>query len=129
MAVEKALYEAPQGVAMMDAAEDALEIEIVDPEKVTIGMGDAEIVIEPGEDEDEFGANLAEELDDDILAGISDDLLEAYDADLGSRAEWEDTLKNGLELLGLKIEDRNEPWEGAFGVYHPLLAEAVVKFQ
>jgi hypothetical protein len=129
MAIEKALYEAPQGVAMMDAADDALEIEIVDPESVTIGMGDMEIVIEPGEDEDEFGANLAEELDDDILAGISDDLLEAYDTDLGSRADWENTLKDGLELLGLKIEDRNEPWEGAFGVYHPLLAEAVVKFQ
>ena len=85
MAVEKALYEAPVG---LDAAEEALEIEIVDPESVTISTGDTEIVIEPGKDEDEFGANLAEELDDDILAGISDALLEAYDTDLGSRADW-----------------------------------------
>lgn len=130
MAVEKALYGAPQGLNGSAIAEEALEIEIVDPESVTISTGDMEMTIMPGEeDELEFGANLAEELEDDVLGEIADTLLEAYDTDLDSRADWENTLKDGLELLGLKIEDRNEPWEGAFGVYHPLLAEAVVKFQ
>jgi len=122
MAVDKALY-SPQDEA-------ALEIEIVDPESVTIGVGGAEIEIRPGDtDNEDFGANLAEEFDDNELNLISSDLMESYASDLDSRSDWEDTLKEGLELLGLTIEDRSEPWEGAFGVYHPLLAEAVVKFQ
>jgi hypothetical protein len=132
MAVEKALYEAPVGLEnqMSEAAD--LEIEIVDPESVTIGIGGEELTIVPGEEEEEvieFGDNLAEHIDDTQLGIIADDLMEAYASDLLSRADWEETLENGLELLGLKIEDRSEPWEGAFGVYHPLLAEAVVKFQ
>ena len=128
MAVDKALYEAPMGIPE-DGMDEAIEIEIVDPEEVSIGVGDMELTIIPGEDGADFHANLAEQLDENALSLISDELLEAYDTDLESRADWEDTYYDGLELLGLKIEDRSEPWEGAFGVYHPVLAEAVVKFQ
>lgn len=129
MAVEKAMYEAPVGIDSEDAMEPALEIEIVDPEMVSIDTGDMELTIIPGEDGADHNANLAEQLDENTLQQISDELIEAYDTDLESRADWEDTYYDGLELLGLKIEDRSEPWEGAFGVYHPVLAEAVVKFQ
>jgi len=128
MAVDKALYEAPMGIPE-DGMDEAIEIEIVDPEEVSIGIGGMELTIIPGEDGADHNANLAEQLDENTLQQISDELTEAYDTDLESRADWEDTYYDGLELLGLKIEDRSEPWEGAFGVYHPVLAEAVVKFQ
>lgn len=77
----------------------------------------------------DFNENLAEILDDDVLSGISDQLLDYYNMDILSRQDWERTYKDGLELLGLKIEERTTPWVGACGVSHPLLTEAVVKFQ
>lgn len=129
MAVEKAMYEAPVGIESEMGPQEPLEIEIVDPEMVSIETGGTELVILPGEGEGEHNENIAELLDENELSVIADELLEAYSADLESRAEWEETYYDGLELLGLKIEDRSEPWEGAFGVYHPVLAEAVVKFQ
>jgi len=129
MAVEKAMYEAPVGIESEMGPQEPLEIEIVDPEMVSIETGGMELVILPGEGEGEHNENIAELLDENELSVIADELLEAYSADLESRAEWEETYYDGLELLGLKIEDRSEPWEGAFGVYHPVLAEAVVKFQ
>jgi len=130
MAVEKAMYEAPVGIDSEDAMEPALEIEIVDPEEVSVSIDGMEIFeFDADEDGMDHNTNLAELLEEQALALISDELLEAYDTDLESRAEWEETYYDGLELLGLKIEDRSEPWEGAFGVYHPVLAEAVVKFQ
>lgn len=129
MAVEKAMYEAPVGIESEMGPQEPLEIEIVDPEMVSIETGGMELVILPGEGEGEHNENIAEMLDENELSIIADELLEAYSADLESRAEWEETYYDGLELLGLKIEDRSEPWEGAFGVYHPVLAEAVVKFQ
>jgi hypothetical protein len=132
MAVDKALYGAPKGMKDRAAAEEPLEIEIEDPERVEMSIGGEEILeIEPGDEGDMIphSANLAEYIDDQQCAQIADELLEAYATDVQSRAEWEETYHDGLELLGLKIEDRSEPWEGAFGVYHPLLAEAVVKFQ
>jgi hypothetical protein len=76
-----------------------------------------------------FDANLAEYLPDSELALIADQLNDYYHTDIASRSEWEDTYKEGISLLGLKIESRSEPWEGACGVTHPLLAEAVVRFQ
>jgi hypothetical protein len=130
MAVEKAMYEAPVGIDSEDAMEPALEIEIVDPEEVSVSIDGMEIFeFDADADGLDHNTNLAELLDEQALALISDELLEGYAADLESRAEWEETYYDGLELLGLKIEDRSEPWEGAFGVYHPVLAEAVVKFQ
>ncbi len=110
--------------------ESDLEIEIEDPESVTIGMDGMEIELEPGDDEDsEFDENLAEMLDGGELAEIAGDLIGDFDDDISSRKDWIQTYVDGLELLGMKVEDRTEPWPGACGVYHPLLAESVVKFQ
>lgn len=77
----------------------------------------------------EFGANLAEHMDPADCAVFADDLLECYENDYISRAEWEKIYKEGIDLLGLKIETRTEPWQNACGVYHPLIAEATVKYQ
>jgi len=132
MAIEKSLSQAPLGLTkeMMDeAAEPDIEIEIEDPERVSIEMGGIEIEIEPGKEEGDFNVNLAEEMDEDELVGLATDLLGDFDEDLSSRKDWMQTYVDGLDLLGLKLDDRTEPWPGACGVYHPLLAEAVVKFQ
>ena len=128
--VDKGLYAAPMGVEEVAESEEAIEIEIEDPEKVTIGIGETEIVIDPDAmEDDEFNANLAEELDDKYMTELSSDLLEDFSNDVNSRKDWLETYVDGLELLGLKLEERSEPWEGACAVYHPLLSEALVKFQ
>jgi len=128
--VDKGLYAAPVGIDEAAVEEQAIEIEIEDPEKVTIGIGDTEIIIDPDAmEDDEFNANLAEELSEKYMAELSSDLLEDFSNDVNSRKDWLETYVDGLELLGLKIEERSEPWEGACAVYHPLLSEALVKFQ
>lgn len=129
MSIEKSLYAAPEGLdALME--EPPIEIEIEDPESVTINIDGLEIEIEPGEETgDDFDANLAEYLDEKVLVEIVGDLISGYDEDVSSRKDWMQTYVDGLELLGLKIEERTEPWPGACGVYHPLLSEALVKFQ
>jgi hypothetical protein len=130
MAIDKALYQAPIGIEEAAAMESPIEIEIEDPESVTIGIDGLEIQIEPEkESEDDFNANLAEYLDEGTLTEICGDLVADFDSDIGARKDWIQTYVDGLELLGLKIEERSEPWEGACGVYHPLLSEALVKFQ
>ena len=127
---DKALYQAPVGLEAIAQEEPEFEIEIEDPESVRIGMGGLEIEIEPDEPEDdEFNSNLAESLPEDVLQEIAADLISDFDDDIGSRKDWMQTYVDGLELLGMKIEERSEPWEGACGVYHPLLSEALVKFQ
>jgi len=123
--IEKSVYEAPQGLAAIDAPE--FEIEIVDPEAVDINIGGLNIHI--GNEDVDFDTNLAEEVPDSVLTQIAGDLLGDFQSDLDSRKDWIQTYVDGLELLGLKIEERMEPWEGACGVYHPVLAEAVIKFQ
>lgn len=130
MPIDKALYQAPVGIDSLAEQEPEMEIEIEDPESVTIGIDGMEIEIEPTEEgEDEFDANLAEYMHEGELASIAGDLIGDFDSDIASRKDWIQTYVDGLELLGLKIEERTEPWEGACGVYHPLLSEAVVKFQ
>lgn len=130
MSIEKSLYEAPVGLEALDAEEPAMEIEIVDPESVTIGIDGLEIEIEPKEPSDEdFDANLAEYMDEKDLVEVVGDLISDFDDDIDSRKDWMQTYVDGLELLGMKLEDRTEPWPGACGVYHPLLSEALVKFQ
>jgi len=135
MAIDKALNQAPQGLTEDDLAiaqsiQPDIEIEIEDPESVTIGMDGLEIEIEPRkEDEEDFNANLAEHIDDKELASLASELIGDYDEDIASRKDWIQTYVDGLELLGMKLEERAEPWEGACGVYHPLLSEALVKFQ
>jgi hypothetical protein len=129
MAIDKALYQAPLGLDQIGAEEEPLEIEIEDPESVTISQGDFTLEIKEDEDEDGFDKNLAEEMDERVLATLSGDLIGDYEADVASRRDWVQTYVDGLELLGMKLEERMEPWAGACGVYHPLLTEAVVKFQ
>ena len=131
MAIEKSLYQAPEGLEALDAANQQpdIEIEIEDPESVAIRAGDMEIDIEPGVDEDEFNKNLAEDMSEQDLQSLASELISDFDDDLSSRKDWIQTYVDGLELLGMKIEERAEPWEGACGVYHPLLSEALVKFQ
>jgi hypothetical protein len=131
MSIEKSLYAAPEGLEalMPDTEEDGgIEIEIVDPEEVTINIDGMEIKIEGGE-EDDFDANLVDYLDESVVTGIVTDLIGDYDDDVNSRKDWMQTYVDGLELLGMKIEERADPWIGACGVYHPLLSEALVKFQ
>jgi hypothetical protein len=126
---DKALYQAPQGMSNDDMGGD-IEIEIEDPESVHIGLGDIEIDIEPGkEEDDDFDANIAEFMDEGELQSLAGDLLSDFEDDIDARKDWMQTYVDGLELLGMKIEERSEPWEGACGVYHPLLSEALVKFQ
>ena len=127
--IDKALYEAPKGLDQLGAEEEPIEIEIEDPEAVRIRAGDVEIEIEPTEDDDEFSKNLAEDIPDDVLASLASELIGDFETDVSSRKDWVQTYVDGLELLGLKMEERSEPWAGACGVYHPLLTEAVVKFQ
>ena len=132
MAIDKALNPAPMGLSAADLlnAEPEIEIEIEDPESVTIGIGDMEIEIDPDAEEDDgFGDNLAEDMDDGQLAELAGDLLGEFEEDISSRKDWIQTYVDGLELLGMKVEDRTEPWPGACGVYHPLLSEALVRFQ
>lgn len=123
--VDKPLYNDDPG---------AIEIDIVDPEAVSIETPDGGAVVFLGprlaeEIEVPFDANLAEHIDDSELAKISAELIASFDNDLRSRSDWEKTYKNGLDLLGLKIEDRSTPWAGACGVFHPILSEAAVRFQ
>ena len=130
MAIEKALYQLPQGIEALAAEEPEIEIEIEDPESVKIGVDGLEIEIEPAKETDEnFDANLAEYMSEGELASLAGELIGDFDSDIGSRKDWIQTYVDGLELLGLKIEERTEPWEGACGVYHPILSEALVKFQ
>ena len=126
MSIEKSLYAAPQGIESL-APEPDIEIEIEDPESVSIKTDGIEIQI--GSVEDDFEANLVEHLPDDVVTELVSDLLSDFDDDINSRKDWMQTYVDGLELLGMKIEERADPWIGACGVYHPLLSEAVVKFQ
>ena len=127
--IEKSLYQAPVGLDSI-LEEEPIEIEIEDPESVKIGIGGMEIEIEPAEPSDEdFDANLAEYISEKELTEIAGDLLGDFEDDISARKDWIQTYVDGLELLGMKIEERTEPWEGACGVYHPLLSEALVKFQ
>ena len=128
--IDKALFQQPAGLEDLAVAEEAIEIEIVDPEEVRIKAGDLEIEIEPGEPSiDDFDANLAEYIDESALDLMVSDLDSDIDNDKNSRKEWEKAYVMGLKLLGLQIEERTEPWDGASGVFHPMITEAVVRFQ
>jgi hypothetical protein len=128
--VDKSVSQAPQGIEELAAQQPAMSIEIENPDSVTLDDGSMEITITPGKDvNEEFNANLAEDLDEGQLTELAGDLLGEFDADVTSRKDWLTTYVDGLELLGLKIEDRTEPWPGACNVYHPLMTEALVKFQ
>jgi hypothetical protein len=125
--IDKGLYQAPAGLEELANAESAIEIEIIDPEEVNIKMGDLEISI--AEAEEDFGENLAESMDEATMSSLAADLEEDISNDKSSRKDWEKAYTEGLKLLGLGFEERTEPWLGASGVFHPMITEAVVRFQ
>ena len=136
MAIEKGLYAAPEGLEdsitdMEEMEVPEMEIEIVDPESVTLSDGSMEITIIPGAEADfsEFGANLAELLEDDVLETLSSDLVGQINTDIEARKDWADTFVKGLDVLGFKYEERTDPWDGACGVNSTVLAEAAIRFQ
>ena len=133
MAIDKSLSQAPLGLAALPMMEEGpeLEIEIEDPESVEIGIDGMPILrIEEEEPSDkDFDANLAEYMSEDELESLAGDLIGDFDDDVSSRKDWMQTYVDGIQLLGMNMEERTEPWEGACGVYHPLLSEALVKFQ
>jgi hypothetical protein len=128
MSIEKSLYAAPEGLAALDKEPD-IEIEIEDPEAVKIEMDGLEIEMRQGEDAEDFNENLADVLPEGVIQSIAGDLAEDISNDLASRKDWEQMYKDGITLLGLKFEERTEPWDGACGVFHPMITEAVVRFQ
>jgi hypothetical protein len=125
MSIEKSLYQAPVGLDAL--AEEEGDGSILELEIESLGED-----IEGEEEEtreEEFDENLAEYISSKELATLAGDLLGDFEDDISARKDWIQTYVDGLELLGMKIEERTEPWEGACGVYHPLLSEALVKFQ
>jgi hypothetical protein len=129
--MDKGLYAAPLGLEEDMGMAPPLEIEIEDPESVRIGMGDIEIELTPDAEEgdEEFDANLADFMDDSALDSLGGELVADFDKDINDRKDWIRTYVEGLKLLGLKYEERTEPWAGACGVFHPMLTESVVRFQ
>jgi hypothetical protein len=128
--MDKVFMKHPMGIEALAMEEPEIEIEIEDPEAVRIGVDGMMIELEPREPRaEDFDANLAEFMDEGELQMIAGDLLGEYDSDLASRKEWLDTYVKGLKILGIRYEERTEPWPGACGVFHPLLMESAVKFQ
>ena len=128
--IDKALYQAPEGIESLAQDAEPIEIEIVDPEAVHIKAGDLEIDMEEEEGTaEDFDANLAEFMDEGAMSTMAGDLAGDIDQDKQSRKEWEKAYVEGLKLLGLQMEERTEPWQGACGVFHPMITEAVVRFQ
>ena len=110
--------------------EPVIEIEIEDPESVKVGIDGFELDLETSSEiSEEFDANLAEDMDDGELANLASELIGLVDADINSRKDWSDMFVKGLEVLGMKYEERAEPWLGACGVYSPILTEAAIRFQ
>ena len=127
--IDKSMNPAPQGIADLANMAPDLEIEIENPDDVTMYIDGLELDLMPEQEDDDFNDNLADYLSDSELQTLANDLLSDFDDDVASRKDWITTYTDGIELLGMKIEERSEPWEGACGVYHPLLSEAIVKFQ
>jgi len=125
--MEKSLYQAPSGI---DSLDGGIEIEVENPESMSINIGGVEIDLNPpSENEDEFDSNLAEFLDDSVLATVGDDLIGDVGADISSRKDWVEMFVKGLDVLGMKYEERTQPWNGACGVFSTILTEAAVRFQ
>jgi len=129
--MDKGLYAAPLGIEEDMGMAPPLEIEVEDPESVRIAMGDIEIQLGPDEENtgDDFDANLADFMSDSALDSLGGELVADFDKDINDRKDWIRTYVEGLKLLGLKYEERTEPWNGACGVFHPMLTESVVRFQ
>jgi hypothetical protein len=129
MAVDKSLMQAPQGLEAL-APQEPITIEIEDPESVSVEIDGLMVEIAKSEPRaEDFDANLADFMSEGELQTLSGDLIGQYEQDLASRKDWLDTYVKGLKILGIRYEERTEPWPGACGVFHPLLMESAVKFQ
>jgi len=128
MDIAKSLYTAPQGLESLTEEPD-LEIEIEDPESVSIGMGGMQITFEADDDSEKFDSNLAEFMDESELEQVGSEIVELVEADINSRKDWVEMFVKGLDVLGMKYEERTEPWNGACGVFSTILTEAAVRFQ
>ena len=132
MAIERQPATPIEGTVEQDPEE--LEIFIENPDSVAIETDDGGMIIDfkpdaPETDEAEFNSNLTDFIDDNELISLGNKLISDYMGDRDSRKEWEETYMKGLDQLGLKIEERTTPWSGACGVFHPMLSEAVIRFQ
>ena len=128
--IEQSLSQAPMGLeSLVGDAEPMMEIEIENPEGVRIGMDGMEIELLPDAEDGGFDENLAEVIDTGTLASIASDIIEMVDSDINSRKEWVEMYVKGLDVLGMKYEERTEPWNGACGVFSTILTEAAVRFQ
>jgi len=125
--MEKSLYEMPKGIDALQGPE--IEIEVENPESMSIEIDGIEIDLFPPKGEDEFDDNLAEFIDEGTLATIGSDLVEEVSSDVTSRKDWVEMYVKGLDVLGMKYEERTEPWNGACGVFSTILTEAAVRFQ
>ena len=134
MAIERKPATPVEGTIEQGQEEEEISIAIENPESVAIETEDGGVIIDFDPNatemgESDFNSNLAEFIDDNDLNSIGKELIDAYTGDKESRAEWEETYTKGLDQLGLKFEDRTEPWAGACGVFHPMMSEAVIRFQ
>ena len=136
MAIEKGLYGMPEGIEEMGEPDAVIEMAIATDEDlpVMVELEDGSVEISFGEETTEidaapFDANLADYLEDNQLEEISGDLCEAVEGDMAARSDWADSYVAGLDVLGMKYEERTEPWENACGVYSNVLAEAAIRFQ
>lgn len=138
MAIERSLYQAPEGIEGLDdfGLDDdspVVEINVVDPEQMSVEIDGDSFVLVSGEPEFEelvgFDANLAEHMSEEAMETLASDLIEMVDSDIYSRKEWAETFTDGLEVLGMKYEEKSEPWDGACGVFSTVLAEAAIRFQ
>ena len=133
MAIERTPATPVEGVIEQEPQEEQLNIMIENPDSVAIETEDGGMIIDfdPKADSPDagFNSNLVEFIDENELERIGSELVNAYTMDKDSRKDWEDTYTKGLDQLGLKIEERTQPWNGACGVFHPMLSEAVIRFQ
>jgi len=137
MAIDKSFGGSPLGYSSPESEGGNLEIEIENPESVSIETEDGGVILDFDPDASTLhglgrlphDANLAEVIEEGDLHSIASELIGLFQSDKESRSDWERSYVDGLDLLGLKHEDRTTPWDGACGVFHPLLAESVIKFQ
>ena len=135
MSIEQSISQAPLGLgALIPESQDieegpGIEIVIENPDGVHIGMDGLEIDMMPDEGEEDFDANLAEYMNESELQKLGSEIIELIDADINSRKDWVESYVKGLDVLGMKYEERTEPWNGACGVFSTVLTEAAIRFQ
>ena len=132
MAVEKIMT--PRDLAKAETTEEEVTVEVLNPEAVSVETEDGGMIIDfTGDQVDEimsggFDANLAEEIEEADLQSMASELISSFNSDRQSRSEWAKSYVKGLDLLGMKIEERQQPWAGSSGVFHPILTESIVRF-